>query len=627
MHPQRDRAQLAMKDVSKAYGDRSVLDQVTLTVRPGEKTAVIGENGSGKSTLLRLLAGVEQPDTGEITVRFPGGTGYLAQTLDLDPADTVQDAVDAALAELRDLEHRIREAEAGLSERKPGDPGPTDEELAAYGDLLTAYEDRDGYRADARTEAALHGLGLAHLTRDRALATLSGGEQSRLALACVLAAAPELLLLDEPTNHLDARAVGWLEDHLRGHRGTVVAITHDRAFLERVTSVILEVDRDLRTVTRYGDGWDGYRTAKAAARRRWAQEHEEYLTDLARTEELVEAAGARLAATGGDPKQGFGKHRRSHEAKLSGQVRAARTRLDALRRSPVPPPPRPLAFTGRPAVTDGSGTADRDGTAATWTGDRARTATRTGTADRDGTATGTGTPDSVRTATGTGTGDRARTATGTVTGTGDRARTLVELDAVSVGDRLRLPSLRVTSGARLLVTGENGAGKTTLLRVLAGDLTPDTGTVTRRARIGYLPQELPARPTRRTLLATFAAGRPGFPDEYADELLALGLFRPEDLDVAVASLSVGQQRRLALARLVTRPADLLVLDEPTNHIALTLVEELEQALDQYPGAVVVVSHDRSFRARFTGDVLELRAGRPAGAEPAYASGEAAVPRT
>ncbi|MFI0763234.1 ABC-F family ATP-binding cassette domain-containing protein [Streptomyces anulatus] len=598
MHPQRDRAQLAMKDVSKAYGDRSVLDQVTLTVRPGEKTAVIGENGSGKSTLLRLLAGVEQPDTGEITVRFPGGTGYLAQTLDLDPADTVQDAVDAALAELRDLEHRIREAEAGLSERKPGDPGPTDEELAAYGDLLTAYEDRDGYRADARTEAALHGLGLAHLTRDRALATLSGGEQSRLALACVLAAAPELLLLDEPTNHLDARAVGWLEDHLRGHRGTVVAITHDRAFLERVTSVILEVDRDLRTVTRYGDGWEGYRTAKAAARRRWAQEHEEYLTDLARTEELVEAAGARLAATGGDPKQGFGKHRRSHEAKLSGQVRAARTRLDALRRSPVPPPPRPLAFTGRPAVTDGTGTADRDGT---------------------------GTPDSVRTATGTGTGDRDGTATGT--GTGDRARTLVELDAVSVGDRLRLPSLRVASGARLLVTGENGAGKTTLLRVLAGDLTPDTGTVTRRARVGYLPQELPARPTRRTLLATFAAGRPGFPDEYAEELLALGLFRPEDLDVPVASLSVGQQRRLALARLVTRPADLLVLDEPTNHIALSLVEELEQALDQYPGAVVVVSHDRSFRARFTGDVLELRAGRPAAAEPAYASGEAAVPRT
>ncbi|MFJ5892158.1 ribosomal protection-like ABC-F family protein [Streptomyces californicus] len=566
MHPQRDRAQLAVKDVSKAYGDRSVLDQVTLTVRPGEKIAVIGENGSGKSTLLRLLAGAEAPDTGEITVRFPGGTGHLAQTLDLGPARTVRDAVDAALADLRDLEHRIHEAERDLSERDPGDPGPTEAELAAYGDLLTAYEDRDGYRANARTEAALHGLGLAHLTRDRALATLSGGERSRLALACVLAAAPELLLLDEPTNHLDARAVGWLEDHLRAHRGTVVTITHDRAFLERVTSVILEVDRDLRTVTRYGDGWDGYRTAKAAARRRWAQDHEEYLADLARTEELVAAAAARLTATGGDPKQGFGKHRRSHEAKLSGRVRAARTRLEALRGSPVPPPPRPLAFTGRPALATG--------------------------------------PDAAA-----------------------RPRTLVELEDVSVGDRLRLTALRVAAGARLLVTGDNGAGKTTLLRVLAGDLAPDTGTVTRHARVGYLPQELPARPTRRTLLATFAAGRPGFPDEYADELLALGLFRPEDLGVPVASLSVGQQRRLALARLVTRPADLLVLDEPTNHIALSLVEELEQALDAYPGAVVVVSHDRSFRSRFTGDVLELRAGRPADAVPSYASGEAAARRT
>ncbi|MFD5200360.1 ABC-F family ATP-binding cassette domain-containing protein [Streptomyces sp. NPDC058375] len=630
MHPQRDRAQLAMKDVSKAYGDRSVLDQVTLTVRPGEKTAVIGENGSGKSTLLRLLAGAEAPDTGEVTVRFPGGTGYLAQTLDLDPADTVQDAVDAALAELRDLEHRIREAEAGLSERKPGDPGPTDAELAAYGDLLTAYEDRDGYRADARTEAALHGLGLAHLTHSRPLGTLSGGEQSRLALACVLAAAPELLLLDEPTNHLDARAVGWLEDHLRAHRGTVVAITHDRAFLERVTSVILEVDRDLRTVTRYGDGWDGYRTAKAAARRRWAQEHEEYLADLARTEALVEAAGTRLAATGGDPKQGFGKHRRSHEAKLSGQVRAARTRLDALRRSPVPPPPRPLAFTGRPYVTTETGAVERP--AGTTVAAETAAVTEAGTGTGTGTADATGTADlAARTPAGTGTGTTAGPDTGPTdaAGTAGRARALVELDSVAVGDRLHLPSLRVTAGARLLVTGENGAGKTTLLRVLAGDLTPDTGTVTRHARIGYLPQELPARPTRRTLLATFAAGRPGFPDEYADDLLALGLFRPEDLDVPVASLSIGQQRRLALARLVTRPADLLVLDEPTNHIALSLVEELEQALDQYRGAVVVVSHDRSFRARFTGDVLELRAGRPAGATPApaYASGEAAVPRT
>lgn len=543
MSPKHDRAQLTMKDVSKTYGDRAVLDHVSLTVRPGERVGVIGENGSGKSTLLRLMAGAETPDNGEITVRFPGGTGYLSQTLAFVPAHTVQDAVDAALAELRALEQRIRAAEAELA--LPGSTGEA--QLCAYGDLLTEYEARGGYLADARVDAALHGLGLGHLTRERPLGTLSGGEQSRLALACVLASRPELLLLDEPTNHLDLRATTWLEDQLRAHHGTVVVITHDRAFLERTTTVIAEVDRDLRGVVRYGDGWDGYRTAKAAARRRWAQEHQEWLDELARTEELVNSAGQRLAVTGKDPGEGWGKHRRSHEAKLSGQVRAARTRLERLRGAPVPAPPRPLRFAADLVLA----------------------------AD----------------------GERP-------------SGPLVELDSVTVGNRLRMPGLRVAAGQRLLVTGANGAGKSTLLRVLAGDLAPDAGTVRRRARIGYLPQELPARPTRRTLLATFAAGRGGHADEYTDMLLALGLFRPEDLTVPVAALSIGQQRRLALARLVTRPADLLVLDEPTNHLALGLVEELEAALMAYPGAVVVVSHDRSFRGRFTGDRLELREGAP-----------------
>ncbi|MFZ4191556.1 ribosomal protection-like ABC-F family protein [Streptomyces pseudogriseolus] len=532
-------AQLSVKDVTKSYGPRTVLDQISLTVRPGERAAVIGENGAGKSTLLRLLAGAETPDDGEITVVFPGGSGHLTQTAALEPDRTVQNAVDHALAPLRALERRLRAAEERLGEA-------SEAELAAYGDLLTAYEQRDGYRADARVDAAMHGLGLAGVTRDRLLGSLSGGEQSRLALACVLAADPELLLLDEPTNHLDASAVHWLEERLRGHRGTVVAVTHDRPFIERVATTILEVDRDTRSVRRYGDGWAGYRAAKAAERRRAEQAHTEWLEEVAGTEELLESAGRRLSTAGGDPRQGFGKHRRSHEAKLGGQVRAVRERLARLRRAPVPAPPEPLRFTAAPATADDPPPSDT---------------------------------------------------------------VLAELEEVTVGERLRLDGrLTVEPGQRLLVTGDNGAGKSTLLRVLAGDLEPDAGVVRRPARIGYLPQELPVRMGRLPLLAAFAARRPGPLVEHRDTLLSLGLFREEDLTVPVAALSAGQQRRLQIARLVTRPADLLVLDEPTNHVAPDLVEDLEAALAAYPGAVVAVSHDRGFRARFRGERLPLRDG-------------------
>ncbi|MEU7031096.1 ribosomal protection-like ABC-F family protein [Streptomyces sp. NPDC046275] len=548
----RDRAQLTLLHVSRSYGDRQVLQDVSFSVRPGERVAVVGENGSGKSTLLRLIAGAEAPEAGEVTVRFPGGSARLAQTLGetlaVGPGHTVRDALDAALAELRSLEARLREAERNLADANA-------EQLAAYGELLERFEERGGYEADAKLAAALDGLGLGHLPYERRIGTLSGGEQSRLALACVLSSGAELLLLDEPTNHLDRAAVGWLRDRLRAHRGTVVAVTHDRAFLEATATSILEVDRDARTVTRYGDGWAGYRAARAAARRRQAQEHQEWRDEVARTEELVAAAGQRLAATGRDPGQGFGKHRRSSENKLSGRVRAARTRLAELLAHPVAPPPEPLSFRAHFAGA------------------------------------------------------------ATETETGAETDAEVELSGVTVGDRLALDGLRLGPGQRLLVSGPNGAGKSTLLRVLAGELAPDGGTVRLPSRIGHLAQELPAVAPPLPLLAAFAEGRPGLPEEHADELLALGLFRADDLHVPVRALSVGQRRRLELARLVTRPVDLLVLDEPTNHLALSLVEELEAALAGFPGPVVAVSHDERFRASFGGARLELRAGRavvPAG---------------
>ncbi|GLW99951.1 TlrC/CarA/OleB/SrmB family ABC-F type ribosomal protection protein [Microtetraspora sp. NBRC 16547] len=551
-------AQLALHTITKRYDDHIVLDQVSFTVKPGEKVGVIGDNGSGKSTLLKLLAGHERADNGELTVVAPGGVGYLAQTLELPLDAFVQDAVDLALADLRDLETRMRRAEAELKARTGAE---LDSTLEAYAGLVARYEARGGYEADARVDIALHGLGLPGLERGRPLGTLSGGERSRLALAATLASEPELLLLDEPTNDLDDQAVSWLEAHLRGHRGTVVAVTHDRVFLERLTTTILEVDSG--RVSRYGDGYDGYLAAKAAERRRRLQEYADWRAEVARNRRLVTANAARLddiprklplAVFAAGP---FRARGRGHGA--MGRIRNAKERVERLTCNPVAPPPDPLVFTA-PITT-------------------------------------------ARTDTGLDAVSDAEGATAVAAA--------AELADVRVGDRLRVPSLRIRPDERLLVTGPNGAGKSTLMRVLAGELRPDTGSVRVPGRVGHLRQEEAPWPPRMTVPQAFAQGRGGDLDEHIETLLSLGLFRPADLRLRVGELSYGQRRRIELARLVSEPVDLLLLDEPTNHLSPALVEELEQALAGYQGALVVVTHDRRMRSRFTGSHLTLRDGRVA----------------
>ncbi|MFJ2554451.1 MULTISPECIES: TlrC/CarA/OleB/SrmB family ABC-F type ribosomal protection protein [unclassified Streptomyces] len=537
-------AQLSLQNVTRRYDDHVVLDDVSFTVKPGEKAGIIGDNGAGKSTLLRLIAGQDRSDNGELTVVAPGGVGYLAQSLALSPEADVQDAVDLALADLRDLEARMRRAEAGLEGLAGAE---LDAALDAYARLVARFEARDGYEADVRVEGALHGLGLPHLDRTRALGTLSGGERSRLALAATLASQPELLLLDEPTNDLDDRAVGWLEAHLRAHRGTVLAITHDRVFLERVTTTILEVGEG--RVTRYGDGYDGYLAAKAAERRRRLRQYADWCAELARNRELAATNVVRLEAI---PRKlpfavfghgGFRTRGRGHGA--MSRIRNAKERVERLTDRPVAPPPDPLVFAARMTTAE------------------------------------------------------------------EKAPQAAELTGVRVGGRLDVASLRIGGEERLLVTGPNGAGKTTLMRVLAGELRPDEGTVRTWGRVGHLRQEETPWPPGLTVPQAFARGRGGDLDEHTDRLLSLGLFGPADLRLRVGELSYGQRRRVELARLVSDPVDLLLLDEPTNHLSPGLVEELEGALAGYRGAVVVVTHDRRMRARFTGTHLELAAGQVA----------------
>ncbi|MFF8352898.1 TlrC/CarA/OleB/SrmB family ABC-F type ribosomal protection protein [Streptomyces chartreusis] len=534
-------SQLTLHHVTKRYPGRTVLDQVSFTLKPGEKAGLIGENGSGKSTLLRLIAGQERPDSGELTVNAADGIGYLPQTIPLPPTATVQDAIDLALADLRAFEAQLRRAEQALGNDADA------EALAEYAALLQRYEARDGYAADHRVDQALHHLGLPALRRDRRLGTLSGGERSRLALAAVLAGRPELLLLDEPTNDLDDQAVQWLETQLRAHRGTVLAVTHDRVFLERLTTTVLEAETG--KITRYGDGYAGYRIAKAAERRSRLQAYEEWRAELARNERL--AAGQAISL-GGIPRKaplanfghgGFRARGRAHGAMA--RIRNARERVDRLTANPAAPPPQPLTFTAR----IGTPGADVDMSA----------------------------PELPA----------------------------VQLSGVRVGDRLSLDSLTLDPSGRLLVTGPNGAGKTTLLKVLAGELRPDEGSVQVPGRVGHLRQDETPWPPDLTVAEAYALGRVGSTDEHTHALLSLGLFRPGEVRLRIGELSYGQRRRVDLARLVSEPADLLLLDEPTNHLSPALVEELQGALAHYAGAVVLVTHDRALRRGFRGEFLHL----------------------
>lgn len=517
---------LHLSGVSHGYGDRDLFTSVDLVIDHGEHVAIVGENGAGKSTLLRLLAGVETPDGGTAGLAGNAGyrVGYLAQTHGLPASLTVGDAVDASLGSLRSLENRIVELERDLADADA-------ETLELYGSLQTEYQLREGYGAESRIEAALDRLGLGGLDRRRTLGSLSGGEQERVALACLLADPAEALLLDEPTNHLDANGTAWLESRLAAHRGTVVVVSHDRVLLRKVASTIIEVDAERRAVNRYGNGYEGYLREKAAQRARWVQQYDEWLDAM--------AAERRQAATVSDG-MGYGRVRDNDkfaagyktgtwERAASSKVRNAQERLRRLEENPVDRPPVPLKLVAGLDV-------------------------------------------------------RLEEAAGPA----------IEARGVTVSGRLKTTDLRVETGEKVLITGPNGAGKSTLVSVLAGTLEPASGTVSVPGKVGYLQQELdmPSRPGLR-LLPAFVEGLGGNIDEHAEALLRLGLFRPAEFHVPVGGLSAGQQRRLALARLLLGGYETMIVDEPTNHLAPVLVEQLEAALAEFAGTLVIVSHDRA----------------------------------
>ncbi|MEU3569318.1 ABC-F family ATP-binding cassette domain-containing protein [Kitasatospora sp. NPDC036755] len=559
---------LLAHDVVRNLGGRRVLDGVHLTAAPGHRIGLIGENGAGKSTLLRVLAGVDEPDTGSVS--RPADLGFLHQEMPFEAGATVASVLDDALREARaDLAEldRLGAELARVPESAPGHP----ELLEAYGRRLEQAQDRESWDADRRAALVLDGLGLGALGHDRALGSLSGGQRGRLALAALLVRRPSALLLDEPTNHLDDEAAAFLEERIRELPGTVVVAAHDRAFLDAVCTHLVDLDPAVDGPVRYGGGYSAYLGEQRAERERWERRYAEEQQELAR---LRHSAGvtAHLVAPDRGPrdneKMGYGHRAGRVQSQVSRRVRDAARRLAELERAQVPEPPRPLRFAVTALAADGVAAAGSDGPAAE-----------------------SGAPAEER-------GAPAEEC-------GADQRPLVSLRDVRVPGRLAPTGLEVAAADRLLVTGGNGTGKSTLLAVLAGRLAAE-GTVRRRPglTVGLLTQDTvfdrPDRTARDTYRLALGAAR-------AEEvpLGSLGLLHPADLERPVGRLSVGQRRRLALALLVADPPRLLLLDEPTNHLSPRLCDELEEALGTGPGAIVLASHDRWLRRRWQGRELRL----------------------
>ncbi|WP_431279620.1 ABC-F family ATP-binding cassette domain-containing protein [Leifsonia poae] len=444
----------------------------------------------------------------------------------------------------------VREIERTLERSAAELSGDDPSAAAAYEKALDAAERADIWSVDAHRDELLDGLGVGHLALDRKLSDVSGGQRSRFALAALLLERPDALLLDEPTNHLDDAAASFLERQLVAWRGPVVFASHDRAFLDAVATGLLDLDPSRSGTTVFGGNYSAYLTAKADERARWEKQFADEQDELKALKFAVDVTARGIAWSGKvRDNDKFTKSYKGNtlDRQISRRIKNSTGRLEELKENQVRKPPAILSFAGIPS------------------------------------------------------GSQAL---------GEETGLLLQATDARVGDRMNVATFRVEPQSRILITGHNGAGKSTLLTALAGGLALDGGSITRRKglRVGLLEQDVrfadPTSSPRRIYEQMLGERR-----AESVPLTGLGLIAPRDVDRPVGRLSIGQQRRLALALILAKPPHVFLLDEPTNHLSLSLATELEEALGGYPGAVVVASHDRWLRSNWTGERVAMADGR------------------
>jgi len=513
------------RDLHRAFGAATILGGVSVTVAPGDVLGVVGPNGAGKSTLLRLLAGVDKPDRG--TVRLTAGTaGYLPQEPDRAPGERLQDY----LARRTGVTPAQARVDAATHELAAHAPGAADH----YADAFEAWLALGGADLEPRAESVLRDLGLDPALLDLETVALSGGEAARASLAAILLSRFDVLLLDEPTNDLDFDGLARLERFVAERPGGAVIVSHDRAFLARTVTRVLELDEVTHTAAEYGGGWAGYLELRATAARHAEERYETFaterdrLTGRARRQRQWSETGVRRAKDSSDPDK-IGRAKRAERSeKQAAKVRATEKAIERLDEVDKP-----------------------------WR--RWELQLRFGGGERSGDVT-------VRL-------ERAVLRRGTFT--------LGPLD------------LELAWGERVALVGPNGGGKTTLVEALLGHLQLASGTrwVGPGVRTGTLDQARAGFAGETSLLEAFVE-QSGLGQQEARSLLAKFGLETDAVARTAATLSPGERTRASLALLMASGANWLVLDEPTNHLDLPAIEQLETALAAYEGTLLLVTHDR-----------------------------------
>lgn len=503
-----------IQEISKMLGGNLIFEELSLSIKTGDKLGIVGRNGSGKTTLFTLLAGIETPDLGSIHFKKGTKIGYLAQIPTYLKEVTGHDVLLMAFEELVKLQQKMNVLEKKMALAKPDE---LERLLKQYGDIQEEFTLRNGYSMDTELDKVVQGLQLTSFV-NRSFTSLSGGEQTKIMLGKLLLTKPDLLLLDEPTNHLDLFAVEWLEQYLVDYEGTVVIISHDRYFLDQVVTKVADLEEG--ELILYQGNYSSFALQKEERIMREFQEFEEQQKKIKKMKEAIKRL-RQWANEAVPPNPGLHRRARNMERALD--------RMEKVRKPLIDPKKMTLLFDAAP---------------------------------RSG-------------------------------------KEVVVMESVSkaFGDNVLLhdANFNVYWKDRIAVVGRNGTGKSTILKLLRGEIEVDSGVARlgSNVRVGFLSQHFEISNPKARLIDVFRDEVSMFEGD-ARHVLARFMFYGPDVFKRVGDLSGGERMRLRLAQLMYQDVNLLMLDEPTNHLDIDSREVLEEALEDFQGTILAVSHDRYF---------------------------------